>query len=116
MKIGSFDIAANSLYAEMQSLSTHARNNITPEVKPDQGVAKSSTTDFGELFQKALSNVNDLGHESKAKVTAFEMGDKSVSIADAMIAKEKSGVAFEATLQVRNKVLEAYQKIMQMPV
>jgi flagellar hook-basal body complex protein FliE len=33
-----------------------------------------------------------------------------------MVAKEKSGIAFEATIQVRNKVLEAYKQIMSMPV
>jgi flagellar hook-basal body complex protein FliE len=33
-----------------------------------------------------------------------------------MLAKEKAGIAFEATLQIRNKVLSAYQEIMQMPV
>ena len=48
--------------------------------------------------------------------TAFDMGDPNLSLADVMIAKEKSGIAFEATMQVRNKVLEAYKTIMNMPV
>jgi flagellar hook-basal body complex protein FliE len=54
--------------------------------------------------------------ESKDKAMAFEMGDKSLSLADVMVAKEKAGIAFEATIQVRNKVLEAYKQIMSMPV
>ena len=44
------------------------------------------------------------------------MGAPNLSLADVMVMKEKSGIAFEATLQVRNKVLEAYKQIMNMPV
>lgn len=54
--------------------------------------------------------------DSREQQRRFEMGDPSLSLADVMVAKEKSGIAFEATLQVRNKVLEAYKQIMQMPV
>ena len=58
------------------------------------------------------------GHEmsSGSARQRFEMGDKSLSLAEVMLAKEKSGIAFEATVQVRNKVLEAYKQIMNMPV
>jgi flagellar hook-basal body complex protein FliE len=44
------------------------------------------------------------------------MGDNSLSLAEVMLTKEKAGIAFEATVQVRNKVLEAYKQIMNMPV
>ena len=42
--------------------------------------------------------------------------DRSVSLAEAMIASQKSSVAFEATVQVRNKLVESYKEIMNMPV
>jgi len=44
------------------------------------------------------------------------MGDRSVSISDAMIASQKSSIAFSATVEVRNKFVEAYKEIMSMPV
>jgi flagellar hook-basal body complex protein FliE len=44
------------------------------------------------------------------------MGDRSVSLAEVMIASQKSSVAFEATVQVRNKLVESYKEIMNMPV
>lgn len=44
------------------------------------------------------------------------MGDSTVTLSDTVIAREKSGVAFEATVQVRNKLVEAYKEIMSMPV
>jgi flagellar hook-basal body complex protein FliE len=68
------------------------------------------------LLSHAIGTVNDMQLESKDKAMAFEMGDKSLSLADVMVAKEKAGIAFEATIQVRNKVLEAYKQIMSMPV
>jgi len=43
------------------------------------------------------------------------MGE-DIALTEVMLAKEKAGIAFEATLQIRNKVLSAYQEIMQMPV
>ncbi|MFW5446947.1 MAG: flagellar hook-basal body complex protein FliE, partial [Methylophagaceae bacterium] len=48
--------------------------------------------------------------------TAFEMGDPNVSLADAMIASQKASVAFQATLQVRNKLVQAYEEVMRMSV
>ncbi|AWB67369.1 flagellar hook-basal body complex protein FliE [Saccharobesus litoralis] len=116
MKIGSYDLAANNLYADMQSMSNQAQNRIMSDSKVDRNVINPTSSNFADMLEKAIDNVNELGQTSKEKVTAFEMGDRNVTLADAMIAKEKSGVAFEATVQVRNKVLEAYQKIMQMPV
>ncbi len=44
------------------------------------------------------------------------MGDKSVDLAEVMIAGQKSSIAFEATVQVRNKMVDAYKTIMNMPV
>jgi flagellar hook-basal body complex protein FliE len=67
-------------------------------------------------LSNAIEKVNDMQLESKDMQQRFEMGDRSLSMADVMLAKEKSGIAFEATVQVRNKVLEAYKTIMNMPV
>jgi flagellar hook-basal body complex protein FliE len=75
-----------------------------------------SGQNFADLLGNALDTVNGMQLESKKQSMAFEMGDKSLSLADVMVTKEKSGIAFEATLQVRNKVLEAYKQIMSMPV
>jgi flagellar hook-basal body complex protein FliE len=57
-----------------------------------------------------------LQKDAKSKVTALEMGDRSVSLAEVMIASQKSSVAFEATVHVRNKLVESYKEIMNMPV
>jgi flagellar hook-basal body complex protein FliE len=48
--------------------------------------------------------------------TRLDMGDRSVNLSDVMIASQKASIAFEATVQVRNKVVDAYKTIMNMPV
>lgn len=111
------EIKANSLYAQMQNMQLEAMGNRTPVGETNNIPAvNSSTNDFGSMLKSAINNVNDLQQDAGAKRTAFEMGDNSVTLADTMIAASKASVGFEATVQVRNKFVEAYKEIMSMPV
>lgn len=107
------DIKAQSLYGEMQAMALQTRVELAPnenlQVNPTQ-------KNFAEMLSNAIDGVNSMQLDAKDQAQRFEMGDPTLSLADVMVAKEKSGIAFEATLQVRNKVLEAYKQIMQMPV
>ena len=114
------NIQANNLYAELQAMSSQVSGSA-PVIRPNiesnvQQVNNASSANFGELLQKAVDNVNDLQSKSGELKNAVEMGDRSVSLAEAMIASQKAGVAFEATVQVRNKLVDAYKQIMSMPV
>ncbi len=107
------EIKANALYQEMQSMV----GEIQPGPAPIQpGQVTTSGSQFSDMLNSALNNVNSLQGSSKQMQNAFDMGDPNLSLADVMVAKEKSSIAFEATIQVRNKVLEAYKTIMNMPV
>ena len=111
------DIKGNSLYQEMQAMIGQTRLQSTEMPQPQQvREAASSASEFSTMLKGALEGVNDMQMQSKDLQRAFEMGDKSVSLADVMVSKEKAGIAFEATVQVRNKVLEAYKQVMNMPV
>jgi flagellar hook-basal body complex protein FliE len=68
------------------------------------------------LLSSAINNVNDIQQNAGQLKTALETGDRSVTLAETMIASQKAGIAFEATVQVRNKLVEAYKSIMSMPV
>ncbi|SDH52389.1 flagellar hook-basal body complex protein FliE [Vibrio xiamenensis] len=72
--------------------------------------------DFGNMLSKAINNVNGLQKTSSDMQMRFDRGDEDVSLSDVMIARNKSSVAFEATIQVRNKLVEAYKELMNMPV
>ncbi len=107
------DVKANSLYQEMQSMIAQSRLDVNPQPQVE---LNSSKSDFSAMLGNAIEKVNSMQLEAKDLTQRFEMGDKSLSLAEVMLAKEKSGIAFEATVQVRNKVLEAYKQIMNMPV
>lgn len=66
-------------------------------------------------FAEALKAVNRLQQASEAKTTAFERGETH-DLAEVMLARQKASIAFEATLQARNRLLGAYRDIMNMPV
>ena len=95
-------------------MAQEAGGAATPVEGPGSGAI--GRTDFGQLFDQALDHVNGLQQDSKDLQTRFELGDRAVSIGDVMIASQKSSIAFDATLQVRNKLVQAYQDIMNMPV
>ncbi|KPU83601.1 flagellar hook-basal body protein [Psychromonas sp. PRT-SC03] len=77
---------------------------------------KSNSPDFSEMLKQAIENVNGLQQNTSDLRNRFEMGDADVSLAQVMIASNKSGLAFDATVQIRNKMVEAYKEIMSMPV
>ena len=66
-------------------------------------------------LRSALDDVNAAQTRSGEITAAYERGEET-DIAKVMLARQESGVAFEATLQVRNKLLSAYQEIMRMGV
>jgi flagellar hook-basal body complex protein FliE len=71
--------------------------------------------DFGESVKSLLNQVNEAQLKSRQMAEAYERGE-DVPLTDVVLAMQKSSLSFEATLQVRNKVLKAYEDIMNMPV
>lgn len=72
--------------------------------------------DFGLLLSNAISAVSEAQKNSAALTADFEMGKKNISIAEVMIASQKANLGFQAMTQVRNKLVSAYQEIMNMSV
>lgn len=77
--------------------------------------AEPAKTDFDSAITEALRAVNATQSKAGDISAAFERGD-TVDIASVMLARQKASIAFEATLQVRNKLLSAYHDVMSMPV
>ncbi len=101
---------ANSLIGELERMRQLARAEQMGAVSdaPDMG--------FSELMAKQLNDVNGAQKNAAKLAELFEIGDESVSLVDVMIAGQKSRVAFSALVEVRNKMLSAYQEIMNMQV
>lgn len=68
---------------------------------------------FADALSGALHQVSQVQARSGDMQAAYERGEVT-DIAKVMLARQEAGVAFEATLQVRNKLLSAYQDIMRM--
>lgn len=110
-----------SLYSEMQAMAQQAR--MPTQAMPLKSVEvgemqriNSNQADFSSMLKGAIDNVNATQMHARSLAAAVENGEDGVTIAEAMIAASKSSIAFEATMQVRNKVVEAYKEIMTMPV
>lgn len=80
------------------------------------GGERAGKLDFAATLTESLRAVNGLQQESSDLQTRFELGDDSVSLPQVMVAMNKSSLAFEATNQIRNRLLTAYQEVMRMPV
>lgn len=76
----------------------------------------SSKVDFSDALKNALNQVNQVQLASEKLGKNFAMGDDSVSLSDVMIAGQKANISFQATVQVRNKLVSAYNDIMNMQV
>ena len=68
----------------------------------------------GEL-KKSLDRISDAQQNANSQAQAFELGKPGVALNDVMIDMAKAGIGFQMGLQVRNKVVEAYQTVMNMP-
>jgi flagellar hook-basal body complex protein FliE len=104
-------IDSADLLARLRTLAAQAQGSKTAEA-----TAAAGTADFSSLLETALNKVNDVQTQASRLAGAVEAGDPDVSVADAMIAAQKSSISFQAMVQVRNKLVNAYQEIMSMQI
>jgi len=73
------------------------------------------SSDFSKTMQDAVQSVSAQQKKASALSAAYERGDTN-DVVQVMVERQKASIGFEATLQVRNKLLSAYRDIMNMPV
>lgn len=71
---------------------------------------------FAAELQRSLSRVSEMQNTANAQTQAFQAGSPDISLNDVMVDMQKASIAFQATLQVRNRLIQAYQEISSMPV
>ncbi len=103
-----------ALRAEVLSRSQALRD---VRAASDDGPMRTGGSDqiggFADTLNQALHKVSGVQKRSGDMQAGYERGEVT-DIAQVMLARQEAGVAFEATLQVRNKLLSAYQEIMRM--
>lgn len=90
-----------------------SRANVTAAAATPSAPAPAGS--FAATMENALQSVNAQSQKASALSEAYDRGE-TVDIAKVMLARQEASVGFEATLQVRNKILSAYKDIMSMPV
>ena len=80
------------------------------------GPAQSEQASFSSVLKSALDGVAESQSTSEAMQKAFVMGDQGASLSDTMIAVQKASISLQTAVQVRSKVVQAYNDIMNMQV
>ena len=102
----------DSVLAQIRSLSSQARVGTSQATAPQ----KSGPSEFATLLSKGIDSVNQT-EQSAAKLSdAFQRGDPGVELPQVMIEMQKASVSFRALTEVRNRLVSAYQEIMNMQV
>ena len=107
------EMGIDQVLAQMRAMSSLAQGGAPAVTEPTQAAERP---DFAGLLQESVSKVNEVRQTSSKLAAAFEAEDPNVDLAEVMVAMQKSSLAFQATVTVRNKLVSAYQEIMSMPV
>ncbi len=89
----------------MQDIVAGGRKPAAPE---------APKADFAQMLRASLDQVSGAEHRATSLSQAFEKGDPDVSLQDVVISMQKANISFQTAVQVRNRVVAAYQDIMNM--
>ena len=133
MNVGGIGIDRSRIEAMMEQLKAQATkpgaapsgtggtggvNGVGGALGPSaaSGVGSATKVDFSDALKAQLEKVSEAQTNASELGKSFAMGDDKVSLSDVMIAGQKASIAFQATVQVRNKLVSAYHEIMNMQV
>lgn len=114
-------VAMDALLSRMNAMrETMQRTGAalgTPAAAGAQGVAgKAAAGDFAATLKASIAEVDGAQKASAAITQRFQLGDRDVSLEQTMVSMAKAQLSFQQMIQVRNKVVQAYQDIMNMPI
>ena len=96
--------------AEMRALQARASGI------PEAPTATAQPSDFANLLKNSVDHIAGMQNQASALADAYQSGDKSVDLTKVMLEVQKASLAFRAMTEVRNKLVDAYQQVMNMPV
>lgn len=107
------DINTSSMMLQMRAMADMAALKVTPLKIDNEGLPGQTAekVEFSNLLKSAIRQVNDIQDVSRDLKNDFISGKEGVDLAQVMIASEKSSVAFGAMLEIRNKLLKAYEDV-----
>ena len=103
----------DSMLAELRAVS--AVTGVGAGKSPQQAAAAGGA-DFGQALKSAIDQVSQAQASAQQMSQEFAAGNSNVNLQDVMINLQKANLSFQQMVQVRNKLVTAYQNIMNMPV
>lgn len=100
----------DQVLAQMRVIKAQAMGN------PELAAPANENVSFSNMLKQSIDSVNRSQLQASELKQAFELGQKDVNLAEVMVAVQKSDISFEAMLQVRNKLIDAYKEVMNMPI
>lgn len=125
------DLAIDQVLSQIRSLASQAGSAFRPaaqSITDLQGLAgaagapaaggtgSDAAVPFAQLLRSGIDAVNASQQSADALSSAWERGDPGVNLAQVMVQMEKASVSFQALTQVRNRLISAYQDIMNMTI
>jgi flagellar hook-basal body complex protein FliE len=110
----------DGVLAQIRALQQQTKIGL-PAQRPDalNGAAAAGAAgqaSFANVLKKGLEAVNAAQSQAATLATRFERGEPGVELSQVMIESQKASVSFRATVEVRNRLVNAYQEIMNMPI
>lgn len=99
----------DQLLSQLNAASSLAAGNT--KSAPAVGAAN-----FADMLKNAVDDVNSAQQGADKMAQAFEVGEQAASVQDVMISLQKANLSFQTMVQVRNKLVAAYQDVMNMQV
>ena len=104
--MSNIDLMVNQLRA------VAAQASVTPTLLSED----ASKEDFATMLKSAIDEVNGAQMDSRQLTRQFESGDPEVNLEDVVLSLQKASLSFQTMVQVRNKLVTAYQEVMNMQV
>ena len=115
MKLGG--IGPSQIEAMVAQLkATAARMEAGAPIGIEKGAEATPKLDFASALKSSLEQVSGAQSAAQKLGERFALGDDNVSLSETMIAMQKANISFQATVQVRNKLVAAYHDIMNMQI
>jgi flagellar hook-basal body complex protein FliE len=105
------NIESTRLLLEMRSLALKAQAGAKPAE-----AAAATAADFGATMKSAIGQVSAAQQGARALAEAFEAGAPGADLTRVMLEVQKASLSFRAMTEVRNKLVQAYQEVMNMPI
>jgi flagellar hook-basal body complex protein FliE len=104
----------NNVLAQIRSISAQTKIGVGPAAA--NAASQTGASQFANLLRQGIDSVNQSQQSASSLATAFERGTPGVELPQVMLEMQKASVSFRALTEVRNRLVNAYQEIMNMPI